>query len=54
MSTDAFTVLPIDALGSEYLVPAWQANNRNAGSMLSNAHHISHYIGFSAHKSGQQ
>ena len=34
MSSDSFMVLPTDVLGTEYLVPAWQANHRYSGSMI--------------------
>ena len=34
MSTDSFMVLPTDVLGTEYMIPAWKANEKDGGSML--------------------
>ena len=36
-STDAFMVLPVDVLGTEYLIPAWQSVDHKGGSMIGKA-----------------
>ena len=31
---DAFTLMPTDVLGTEYVIPAWYTTTENEGSML--------------------